>query len=423
MKKEAIMEASTALMWRNKRYLMLLVLVFFMHLAAYLIVPVFPIFLQKVRSLSLSEVGLILGVGSFAYQAGSLLGGPLPDRFGRRFVMMTGALLQSFAMLGYHYAQAYGLFLLFSSVNGLGVGLLSPTIKAMIADQVMADQRTVAFSWRGIFAHSGIIVAGLIITWLTSIGKQPFLLAALVFLILAILTRISLPADHCVGPECPRTPLVEYRHILTHRSYMMFSGIMLLLWALYAQFTMILPLRGEAVLHSATLIGLIWTINSVSVVLFQGAVSRFVLQRISPYLALTLGILMLGIGLTALGWANHFIALSGAALLFIFGEMLFMPVQDSLVGHFAQEKWLGAYFGFSNFVSGIGTALGTSIGGSLVQRLGGVTSVNPWIVYAIATVFLAAILGLFAIYATARHKKGTPPSRRGAGQGSREGAV
>lgn len=417
------MEASTSALWRNKRYMMLLILVFFMHLAAYLIVPVFPVFLQKARSLSLSQVGLILGAGSIAYQVGSLLGGPLPDRFGRRFVMTAGAILQGSAMVGYHYSHSFGWFLLFSSVNGLGVGLLAPTIKTMIADQVIADHRTAAFSWRGIFAHSGIIVAGLLITWLTSLGKQPFLLSALVFAVLAILTRISLPADRSKGSDRPSTPMMEYKHILTHRSFMLFSGIMLLIWALYAQFTFILPLRGVAVLHSATMIGLIWTLNSVSVVLFQGVVSRFFLQRVSPYLSLTIGTLMLGVGLTVLGWANHFVTLSGAALLFILGEMLFMPVQDSLVGHFAQDKWLGSYFGFSNFVSGIGTALGTSIGGTLVERLGGVTSASPWIAYGIATLFLVAILGLFAIYATARHKKGTPPSRPKAGPGRREGAV
>lgn len=417
------MEASKSVLWRNKRYRMLLILVFFMHLAAYLIVPVFPVFLQKTRLLSLSQVGLILGAGSIAYQVGSLFGGPLPDRFGRRFVMIGGAILQGSAMVGYHFSHSFSWFLLFSSINGLGVGLLAPTIKTMIADQVLADQRTVAFSWRGIFAHAGIILAGLLVTWLTSMGKQPFLLSALVFVVLAILTRISLPADRIKRPDRSRTPWMEYKHILTHRSFMLYSGIMLLIWALYAQFTFILPLRGEAVLHSATLIGLIWTINSVSVVLFQGLVSRFLLQRVSPYFALTIGTLMLGIGLTVLGWATHFATLSGAALLFILGEMLFMPVQDSLVGHFAQEKWLGSYFGFSNFVSGIGTALGTSIGGSLVERLGGVTSTSPWIAYGIATVFLVAILSLFAVYATARHKKGTPPSRPKAGPGRREGAL
>lgn len=417
------MEAVTDSLWRNKPYLLLLLIVFFMHAASYLVIPVFPVFLEKIRSLSLAQVGLVLGAGNITYQVGSLLGGPLSDRFGRRGLIMLGALLQGSAMLGYHYMFSFWLFLLFSAVNGMGLGLLAPTIKAMIADEVPAQMRTSAFSWRGILAHSGIIVAGVVIAWMTSLGRQPFLLAALVFGLLAALTRLSLPDDRCIGPQCKRTPLSEYKHILTHRSFLLFSLITLLIWALYAQFALVMPLRGEHVLHSATLIGLIWTINSTSVVLLQGIVSRFVLQRVNPYLCLAFGTTLLGTGLTLMGWAGQFATLSGAAILFILGEMLFMPVQDSLVTHFAKEEWLGAYFGFSNFVSGIGTAIGTSLGGVMVERLGGVGSRYPWLAYGVITLFVAAILGLFAIYAMARHKQPEGAKKHPTGSRRKEGAT
>jgi MFS family permease len=345
-------------------------------------------------------------VGSIAYQAGSLLGGPLSDHYGRRSVMVAGAVTQALAMFGYQYSQAYSLFILFSGVSGLGVGLLAPTLKAMIADLVIGDLRTAAFSWRGIFAHFGIIVAGLTITWLTAANRQPFLISAIVFLLLAAITRFALPFDRCVGEGCQSTPLREYKKILTHRSFLLFSAISLLIWAFYAQFALVMPLRGEYVLDSAALIGLIWTINSVSVVLLQGSISRFVLQRINPYLSLVAGTTLLGAGLFGMGWAEHFYSLSASAILFILGEMLFLPVLDSLVGYFAKEEWLGAYYGIANFVSGIGTAVGTSIGGNLVEHLGGVSSRSPWIAYAITTVLLVTILGLFASYAMPRHNRG-----------------
>ncbi len=417
------MSGTTAALMRNRNYLTLMVIVFFMHLAAYLVVPVFPVFLQKARALSIGQVGLILGVGSVAYQAGSLSGGLLSDRYGRRTVMVSGALTQSLAMLGYHFSQAYWLFLLFSGLNGWGVGLLAPTVKAMIADLVERSQRTKAFSWRGIFAHFGIIVAGLTITWLTARNLQPFLFASFVFFLLAAVTQFTLPYDRCVGEDCKTIPLREYRQILRHRSFLLFAGITLLIWAFYAQFTLVLPLRGEHVLKSATMIGLIWTINSISVVLFQGAISRFVLERINPYLSLTLGTILLGAGLFSMGWAEHFYSLSASAILFILGEMLFMPVLDSLVGHFAKEEWLGAYFGIANFVSGIGTAIGTSVGGNLVEQLGGVGSRAPWITYGLTTIFLAAVLGLFASYAMPRHQSGIKPKVTAPGNPSdKEGA-
>jgi MFS family permease len=414
------MGETSATLMRNKNFLLLMVIVFFMHLAAYLVIPVFPVFLQKARALSIGQVGMILGVGSVAYQAGSLAGGPLSDRYGRRSVMVAGALTQSLAMLGYHFSQTYWLFLVSSGINGLGVGLLAPTLKAMIADLVERVLRTKAFSWRGIFAHFGIIVAGVTITWLTARNLQPFLFAALVFFVVAAVTQFTLPYDRCIGENCQATPFKEYMKILRHRSFLLFAGITLLIWAFYAQFSLVLPLRGEHVLHSATLIGLIWTINSICVVLFQGAVSRFVLERINPYLSLTAGTTLIGAGLFSMGWAEHFYSLSASAILFILGEMLFMPVLDSLVGYFAKEEWLGAYFGIANFMSGIGTAIGTSMGGNLVEQLGGIGSRSPWIAYGLMTVFLAAVLGLFASYAMPRHQRGIKPDVHA--PGNREGA-
>jgi MFS family permease len=400
-----VSEATTVLL-KNRIYLFLLAVVFLMHLASYLVIPIFPIFLQKTRMFSIGQVGIILGMSSIAYQAGSLLGGLLADRYGRRNVLIAGALTQGTAMIGYATGQSYLLYLFFATVNGLGLGLLAPTLKAMIADAVAAESRTKAFSWRGIVAHSGIIIAGLLVTWMTIANQRLFLFAAAFFMLVATVARISLPYDRCEGADCRTVPAREYKQILRHKSFLLFSAISLLIWALYAQFGLVMPLRAEHVLDSGKLVGLLWTFNSLGVVLLQGTISRFVLERINPYLSLVAGTLLLGLGLFCLGWADRFLTLCASSILFILGEMLFMPVLDSLVGHFSREEWLGVYFGISNFVSGIGAAIGASVGGSMVERLGGVASPSPWIVYGFTTILFGSLLGLFARYAMTRHGRG-----------------
>lgn len=400
------MTTSTKRLLTNRIFLILMATSLFMHLATYLVIPLFPIFLEKTRHFSLAEVGIILGVGSVAFQIGSLFGGFLSDRFGRRNVMGLGTLIQLGAMIGYSRSISYVFFMLFAFVNGIGVGLLAPTLKAMISQVVDESQRTTAFSWRGIAANVGIIAAGIIIT-IFAIGanKRIFIYAAIAQGVLALLTFSVLPNDRCQGEKCRPIPLREYREILSHRSFLLFSVVSLFIWALYAQFAFILPIRGEFVLHSATSIGLIWTINSICVVLFQGLISRFVLERINPYVALIVGTLFLGTGLFLLGTTSNFIELSGSAILFITGEMLFLPVLDSLVGHFASPKWMGAYFGISNVVSGIGGAIGNVAGGSIMERFGGVGSQLPWFIYGFFTLVICAILGLFAAYAKQKNRE------------------
>ncbi len=396
-------------LFSNRIFIVLLAAALFMHLSTYLVIPLFPIFLEKTRHFTLAEVGLVLGVGSVAFQIGSLFGGFLSDRFGRRNVMLLGVLIQLAAMIGYNRSTLYWLFLLFSFTNGIGVGLLAPTLKAMISQVVDTSQRTAAFSWRGIAANIGIIMAGLWIT-LFALGatERIFLYSAVTLALLAALTLLALPNDRCQGEKCRPIPLREYAKIWKHRSFLLFSGVSLFIWALYAQFAFVLPLRGEYVLHSTASIGLIWTINSICVVLLQGPISRFILERINPYIALVAGTVFLGAGLLFLGWAGSFVTLSASAVVFIIGEMLFLPVLDSLIGHFASEKWVGAYFGISNVVSGIGSAIGNVAGGSIMQKFGGVGSQIPWLLYGFLTLVIASILGVFAAYAMRRYHVHSP---------------
>lgn len=391
----------------NRLYLLLLAGVMFSHLATYLINPIFPVYLENVRGFGLGQIGLILGAGSFAFQLGSLLGGVLSDQRGRRTVMVAGAVLQGAAMFGYGFSQAFAAFLVYSTVNGIGLGMYAPTVKAMIAGAVGAKNRTTAFSGRGIAANLGIIIAGLSIT-LLALGteRRIFFYAAALLLALALFFLLTLPHDRAAKASSRPSGWKEYKTILTHRSFLLFSAVSLLIWALYAQFAFILPLRGEYVLGSTSQIGLIWTINSLVLVLVQGPVSRLVLERINPSYSLFIATLLIGLGISALGLANGFFTLSLVAIVFITGEMMLMPIWDSLVGHFAKPELLGAYYGFSNVVTAVASALGTTAGGSLVERLGGVGSQLTWIGYALTSLLFLCIVGLFVYYAKDRHGDG-----------------
>ncbi|GAA4717354.1 MFS transporter [Brevibacillus fulvus] len=392
----------------NRVYVLLLVVVFVMHLAGFLITPIFPILLKKDLTFSLTQIGLVLGVENIVYLAGSLLGGMLADTYGRRSVMVTGALTQAAAMLGFGISQTFWLFVLFAALNGFGLGFIAPALKAMITDSVTVEQRTSAFSIRGIAAHSGIILAGITLSWFAAVNQRLFFFSSLLFVLLALIVRITLREERKENTKQP-IPLTQYKMLFYHRSFLLFSLITLLIWAFYAQFGLALPLRVENVLGSANSIGFIWTINSLSVLLLQGGISRFLLLRLNPYLSLLLGTLMLGVGIVGLGWSDRFAFLSASAVVFIIGEMILLPVLDSLTSYFAKDDLLGIYFGFANFIAGIGSAVGTSLGGWLIERLGGVGNSAPWVAFGLMTVLILALLGIFAIYAVPKYQR-TPPT-------------
>ncbi|MBG9800862.1 MFS transporter [Brevibacillus laterosporus] len=396
----------------NRTFLLLLVAALFMHIAIFLVTPIFPIFLEKARHLHASQIGFILAIASLMYQIGSLIGGFLCDRVSRKLVMISGAAIQACAMFGYSVSQTFLLFMLFSALNGSGMGLLAPAIKAKIADGVKQEDRTTAFSWRGIAANIGIIIGGLTVTLLAlSTNRLVFIYAAGVYILLTFFLLFTLPKARQETTKKDSLSWSQYKRLLDHRSFLFFCLVSLLVWGLYAQFPLVVPLRGQHIMGTGAKVGLIWTINSTFVVLFQGVITRYILEKISPYWAMVSGTLFLGAGLFAMGFAHQFWTFSAAAVVFIIGEMLAVPVFDSLVGHFAKPPLLGAYYGIGNVVTGISGAIGNAVGGYMIESLGGIGSMRPWYMYGIITLISVAILTAFAIYANARHKKkGSSPS-------------
>lgn len=62
------------------------------HVAAYLIVPIFPILLKVEKNLSPGQIGIVIGAGSLFIQLGSILAGLISNRLGNHLTLILGNL-------------------------------------------------------------------------------------------------------------------------------------------------------------------------------------------------------------------------------------------------------------------------------------------------------------------------------------------
>jgi MFS family permease len=120
---------------------------------------VLPILLKTETGLNAAQIGFTLAVISVFMQAGSVVGGILADRTGRRFIIALGAIIRALGLLGFAYFSAYPFILLTAVFSGLGLGLNAPSTKAFISSLVKEEMRSNAFSLRGIFANIGMAIA------------------------------------------------------------------------------------------------------------------------------------------------------------------------------------------------------------------------------------------------------------------------
>jgi len=364
----------------NKDILILLFAELLTHLGAYIFIPIFPVILGSEKGIDPTKIGLIIGMISITSQIGNILGGLLSDRVGRKITITIGTFIEALAVYGYGISNEYLGFLLCSMLFGLGNGIYSPSVKASIAalTSQSSKTRTTAFSIRGIAANTGVGVAGLLILVLSNMkSSNIFFIAASVFLVLGIITTILLPKG-CGDEECPKIPINSYMLIIKNKAFIIYTLGSIFVWALFAQLNLLVPLRAESVLQNGKVVGSIWTITSIIVIVFQGIISKYILQRINPFYGISIGVLFFGLGIFLIGVSYNFLLLTISASIFLVGQMLVFPTTDSITSQLAHAELIGAYFSVANLISGIGNAVGNFVGGKIISIYGINTNLMPW---------------------------------------------
>jgi len=378
----------------KKDVYILLGAVVIMHIASFLVIPILPIIFRSEKGINPTQIGIIIGIGALAFQVGNIISGVISDRIGKRTTMFIGSIIQAGAFVGYGFSNIYLLLMLFSFTNGVGSGIYAPTLKAAIASLTSetSNTRTTAFSLRGISANIGTSIAGLILLLLVA-QKSSFIffVAAGTYGVLAVLTILLLPKD-CGGERCPLVPLNSYKLILKNKSFIIFGILVVLTNGIYSLLELLLPLRADAVLENGRVVGSIWTITSISVIILQTFVSKFILKKYNPLFSIFLSMFFFAGGLFLIGTSNTFIFLTISAFIFTIGQMLMLPTTDSVVSKLADPKLIGAYFSIANLLHGLGSALGAFIAGKLVSVHGITDTLTPWIIFAVASLVIGGLV-------------------------------
>lgn len=371
--------------------LVLLLGVLLSHLGTAMVIPMLPIMLKVDTQVSLVQIGTILASIAISFQVGSILGGILADRIGRRFIIGLGAYIGAGGLIGFGLFNDFWLLMLAAIINGLGNGLNAPSTKAAIAALASKENRTTAFSMRGIAANIGTGSAGLIIFFLiTGSSKIIFWIAGIIYIVLGLISWIFLPKN-CGNVPCPTIPLGAYKEVFKNRPFLVFSVISIFIWALYAQLALVLPLKATEILPDPKNVALIWTINSIILILLQGFMTKWLINRIHPLNSLGFGILIVGIGVGSLYFSNSFIHLAFSGAIFVLGEMLILPTIDSTISQLSKAELIGLFFALANVVSGLGEAGGKFVGSKLYEIGNEINSV-PWVIYGIMGVILLSIV-------------------------------
>lgn len=146
--------------------------------------------------IALSAVLLGLGIGALALA-------PLGDRFGRRRVIVIGAIVLGATILGAASGRSVVEFALWRLVNGIALGACLPNVTALTAELAPEGKRASTLTLVSLGISMGAIVAGLIVPALVAFAgwQAIFTIPGACTLLLAVALRLWLPADKPIARQ------------------------------------------------------------------------------------------------------------------------------------------------------------------------------------------------------------------------------
>jgi MFS family permease len=315
--------------------------------------PFFTLYITYKFDVGMTEAGMLLGLFSISGFVGGMIGGALTDRFGRRGIVLFGLIFSAVSSIAFGVINEYAVFYVLAVVVGLLSDVAGPAYQAMVADILPEEQRTEGYGILRVIRNLswviGPTVGGFLITYSY---LYVFIADAIASLIVAVIFFKMMPETKPEGDtEEGQEPLLDtflgYFKVAKDGLFLVFTVALVFTGLAYQQIYSSLPVflrdfhgipdNGYGYLMSA---------NATLVVLTQFWVSSKVSKR-NPMLMMALGTFLYMIGLVMYGLVSSYTLFLVAMLLITVGEMMAIPISQSMIAKFAPEQMRGRYMAFA----------------------------------------------------------------------------
>ncbi|WP_435897276.1 MDR family MFS transporter [Streptomyces tsukubensis] len=373
------------------------------------------LYLTAEQGHSASYAGLVVSLYGLGGVAGSIGGGILADRIGRRPTLLITQALSAVAVGVLGFVQHPAAIAAVAAVVGAATTGSRPAVQAMMADIVPPEDRVRAYSLNYWAINLGFAVsataAGFVAEYSFLIG---FLGEAVMTLACAVIIFVKLPESRPehpagTGPDSGPEPQVGMGTVLRDGRFMSLVTLSFLLALIFTQGYIGLPLAmGDSGLSPSSF-GMVMALNGLLIVILQIPLTHVITHR-DPRLLLVVASLLAGYGygLTAFADSIAFYALTVAV--WTLGEILSAPTQAGLVVRLSPLHGRGRYQGVHSLTWSVATLVAPLMAGQMIDRFGA-----DWLWALCAVLGTAAAAGFWLLLRRLGEetKPGVPGGREG----------
>ncbi|MER8234870.1 MFS transporter [Streptomyces sp. NPDC094049] len=364
------------------------------NLGFYMLMPYLAAHLADGLGMAAWAVGLVLGARNLSQQGMFLVGGALADRFGFKPLIVAGCALRTAGFGALAFAQSLPMLIAASLATGLAGALFNPAVRACLAAEAGEERRVEAFALFNVYYQAGILLGPLVGVALTGVSFQlTCLVAAVLFAVLTLVQLRYMPVR--AGKDARETGDGEgrgqFRTVLSHRTFWLFSLAMTGSYVLSFQVYLALPLAAGGTGPTTAL----FVVSALVALAGQLRITAWCKRRLSRERCLVLGLALMGGAFllpAALGRGLPGLLLC-AAVLAVANAVLYPYEMDTVVA-LAKGRWVATHYGLYNTVCGIGITLGNLGTGALLDVTG--WSAVPWLALCAVGLVCAAAMALLS---------------------------
>lgn len=381
-----------------RAFRVLVLVTFIDRLGGALLFPFFALYLTKRFGVGMTEVGVLFALFSLSSFSGSFIGGALADRLGRRGLLIFSLISTSFSAVIMGLVDSMEAFFVLALLVGIFTDTGGPAFQAMVADLLPEEKRTEGYGILRVALNLSVSIGPAIGGFLAARSYLLLFIAdAVISLICAGIVALWIPetkpeAQPGAEPEGMGGTFLGYFQVFKDRFFVLFIGACILMVLVYMNMntTLGVYLRDEHGVPESGY-GMILSLNAIMVVLFQFPITRRIQAR-PPMLMMAFGTALYAIGFAMYGFVSLYALFLLAMVIITIGEMLVVPVAQSIVSIMAPEDKRGRYMAVFGFSYGIPFAVGPYLAGLVLDNL------DPNLLwYACGVLGALAVLGFLAL--------------------------
>lgn len=338
--------------------------------------PFLIVFLYQDYGATAVEVGTMLASSAVVGAVTGLYSGYLSDKFGRKWVMVAGALAASVAYTGIGMANQIWHFYVLIILAGLMRPMIEAPAKAVLGDNLSnLKDRELAMNIRYFLLNLGGAIGPLIgITLGLAHPQVLFIATGITYLIYALWLLMAIERKgHHVKPDTSLLPnFARTLRVISKDSIfvkMMIANFIMMF--VYAQMESSIPqvIVRSSVSDAAQLVASLVLVNTLTIIIFQFPTLKW-LEHVPLFVRTRIGMVLMmlaqvGFLFTPTDWPYGWYI---AGFILSMGEVIAFPTLNVQIDRMAPAHLRGSYFGAAALYS-LGFAIAPLVGGVVIESL------------------------------------------------------